>query len=251
MKSISILSLALVSILAAVTTTSAAMREEFRGRWSRDCGHGRVCHVDVGDGKDARNVEIAFTVEGGDQPCRWSVNAVYDASFGGPVAMDPYANHGFYLAIMQDGRLYSSGTMPQVCMALPRDQYYVSNAAAVVDNRNYFVHNGSSMLVDPDAGVITYDSPKQSIAGSVQPGMLLFRAYAPWNPDDGNALVSGTAYVFKKGCAPAPYPVSGRHEGRDTLVLYGAAPVREKHGCRVVGYRMNGNSRLIFTVLGD
>jgi hypothetical protein len=165
--------------------------------------------------------------------------------------MDPHANHGFYLAIMKDGRLYSSGTMPQICMDLPRDQYYVSDAAARVDNRGYFVHNGSSMIVDPDAGIITYDNPKRSIAGAVRSGALLFQAYAPWNPHDDNALVSGTAYVFKKGCSPAPYPVAGHHEGRDMLVLRGAAPVREKHGCRVVGYRMNGNSTLVFTVLGD
>lgn len=251
MKLISILSAALVAAFTFASAASAATREESRGRWSRDCGNGLTCHLDVDDTKDRRIVEIAFSVEGRGKTCRWNVKAIFNPDFGGPLAMDPYGNYGFYIAVLKDGRLYASGTMLQICTELPLEQYYTADMAPVVDNRGIFDHNGSGVLVDPQAGMITYDTPKRSIAGTVAPGTVLFRADAPWDPYDERAVVSGTAYVFKKGCAPAPYAVQGHHQGWHTLVLMGAAPVREKHGCRIVGYRMNGNSKLEFWGLGD
>lgn len=251
MKLISFFLAAVLTAFAFASAASAATREDFRGRWSRDCGNGLICHVDVDDTKDRRIVEIAFSVEGRGEPCRWSVNAVFNPEFNGPVAMDPYGNYGFYLTIMKDGRLYSSGTMLQICADLPRDQYYTADVPAEVDSANIYDHNGSAVRVDPRSGIISYDYPKRSIAGTVRPGTVLFQANAPWNPDDDNAVVSGMAYVFKKGCAPAPYVVQGHHQGWHTLVLMGAAPVREKHGCRIVDYRMNGNSVLKFAVIGD
>lgn len=126
-----------------------------------------------------------------------------------------------------------------------------SAAADLVSNREISDHNGSAMRVDPAEGTITYYKPKASIAGTIKPGTVLFQADAPWDPYDDSALIRGTAYVFKKGCEPAPYPVSGRHSGWHTITLKGAAPVREKSGCKVIGYKMNGNSTLKFESWGD
>lgn len=94
-------------------------------------------------------------------------------------------------------------------------------------------HNGSVMAISPSDGTITYASPKQSLAGTVSPGQVLFEgdAWAPGGP------FSGTAYTFRKGCEPAPYAVEATYEGySEILTLRGAAPVRERGGCKVVGY---------------
>lgn len=101
-------------------------------------------------------------------------------------------------------------------------------------------HNGSTMKVSFDDGVIIYREPKDSIAGTVPVGQVLFRGKMTVN-----GRISGTAYVFKRGCAPAPYAV----EGRDTdpgFVLTGKAPVRGA-GCEVIGYSSDSpNARLRF-----
>lgn len=283
--------IALASAAASATTVSAAAsRDDFQGRWSRDCGNARTCHLDIDNEGPAGSVSITFSVEGSGESCTWAVDAGYQQDWGGPVAYDKAGNYFFYLTIHDDGRLYSSGTMVPICGPQPLDQYFVSSssaqasrqvetqaaieplsqptnqaetrteaiqvvanddARAMVENRNVFDHNDSAMLVDPGEGTIMYRDPKRSIAGTVRPGTLLFQAVAPWDPYDDSAIVRGTAYVFKKGCAPAPYEVSGRQEGWHTLVLKGAAPVREKKGCRVIGYKMNGNSTLKFVSWGD
>ncbi|WP_152599527.1 hypothetical protein [Hoeflea sp. BAL378] len=116
--------------------------------------------------------------------------------------------------------------------------------------RQLFDHNGSDVTIRPERGTIVYTEPKASISGAVRPGTLLFQS-EPWDPYDAEAVIRGTAYVFKKGCPPAPYQVTGRHEGWHTLVLKGAAPVRSKTGCKVIDYRMNGNSTLKFVSWGD
>lgn len=125
-----------------------------------------------------------------------------------------------------------------------------SPEAPEFDMRSLFDHNGSDVIVQPGEGKIAYEAPKKSISGAVFRGMILFTGQ-PWDPYDDKAIVKGTAYVFKKGCMPAPYEVSGRQEGWHTLVLKGPAPVREKNGCDVVGYEMNGNSTLKFVTLSD
>jgi len=111
--------------------------------------------------------------------------------------------------------------------------------------RQLFDHNGSDVTIRPERGTIIYTEPKKSISGAVSPGTLLFKS-EPWDPYDTEITIRGTAYVFKKGCPPAPYQVTGRQEGWHTLVLNGAAPVRAKSGCKVIDYRMNGNSTLKF-----
>lgn len=101
-------------------------------------------------------------------------------------------------------------------------------------------HNGSEMeLTDTK---IIYSQPKASLRGVVKPGTVLVQG--KWNGD----RFTGTAYAFKKGCAPAPYPVSGtkvEKPGQLDLVLRGAGPIRK--GCEVVGYSdKSPHTRLVF-----
>ncbi|MEO1747439.1 MAG: hypothetical protein AAFR27_02265, partial [Pseudomonadota bacterium] len=107
-------------------------------------------------------------------------------------------------------------------------------------------HNGSLMEVRVNNGQaqIVYARPKASIARvGVTPGTVLFSGV------QSGGSYSGQARVFRSGCAPALYNVSGSirivgEVGR-RLTLTGAAPVR--NGCTVTGYTMNsGNARLDF-----
>jgi len=102
-------------------------------------------------------------------------------------------------------------------------------------------HNGSGVLIDAEMGTISYRVPKDSIAGIVTTGTLLFRGSIIY---DGP--VEGMAFTFKKGCEPAPYKVEGYFQGNsDKLVLRGKAPVRK--GCDVVGYtEKSPNAALVF-----
>lgn len=99
-------------------------------------------------------------------------------------------------------------------------------------------HNGSLMEAHACDGkfVITYDQPRSGIASQgVRSGTVLFTGTISGD------LILGIAYVFKRGCEPASYPVSGRM-GNNVIVLDGYAPVR-RDGCRVTGGR---NDRLVF-----
>ena len=110
-----------------------------------------------------------------------------------------------------------------------------------------YLHNGSTMYVNPALGLISYKAPKSSIARTVHSGDVVFQA-KPWDPSDHRMLIEGTAYTFKKGCEPAPYYVTGQHQQDGTLVLRGAAPVRDKRSCAVKGYSYSsGNAELVFT----
>lgn len=109
-------------------------------------------------------------------------------------------------------------------------------------------HNGSLMEIRVNNGQaqIVYARPRSSIARvGVTPGTVLFSGVH----SGGN--YSGQARVFRSGCAPALYNVSGSirvvgEVGR-RLTLTGAAPVR--NGCTVTGYTMNsGNARLDFNL---
>lgn len=113
-------------------------------------------------------------------------------------------------------------------------------------------HNGSFMWFDEKNGLLYYEKPKDSLSGLVTSGTVLFRG-SPWSFDDGAFETSGTAYTFRKGCEPAAYAVSGGFvptkdpSQNDTIVLKGAAPIREKNGCQVTGYSNNSaNAVLVF-----
>lgn len=110
-------------------------------------------------------------------------------------------------------------------------------------------HNGSSMRVLPAQGKIIYIQPRAGMGNSIKSGQVLFEG-RPWTP--GEAF-SGTAYTFRKGCSPAPYRVEAFYEGaNETLTLRGAAPVREKSGCKVTGYSLeSSNAALAFSSTFD
>ena len=108
-----------------------------------------------------------------------------------------------------------------------------------------FDHNGSLMTIDIARGTIVYKQPRSGLARLVQPGTVLFRGTIV-----ENGPVLGTAFVFRRGCRPAGYPVTGHFHGtvlNGSLVVEGAAPVRPKGSCRVTGYSSrSGNASLVF-----
>ena len=91
-------------------------------------------------------------------------------------------------------------------------------------------HNGSLVHVDEGTGIIAYDGPKASLKDTVVSRAVLFRGTI-----EPGGRIEGTAYAFKKGCAPAPYRVSGRYSAnREWIVLKGDGPTR--NGCEISGY---------------
>ena len=103
-------------------------------------------------------------------------------------------------------------------------------------------HNGSLVTVSPSLGTITYLHPRPGMDSSVAVGTVLFRGRID---DDG---VVGTAYTFKRGCAPTPYAVSGfgRAGSGGGFVLTGHPPIHAHGSCAVVGHGDDGNSVLHF-----
>lgn len=114
-------------------------------------------------------------------------------------------------------------------------------------------HNGSTMLMEQRGRnvVIKYEdvSARMDRAG-VRSGTILFEGRV----NRRNRLV-GDAYVFRRGCDPAPYDVRGRYNpdiGQQEIMLRGAAPIRRRGACRVVDYARNRSaSRLRFTLIGS
>lgn len=114
-------------------------------------------------------------------------------------------------------------------------------------------HNGSLMIMEQRGRrvEIRYEEVSQRMRrAGVRQGDILF---------DGRVSrrnrLSGEAYVFRRGCQPAGYDVSGRFEpfvGQDEVILRGAAPIRERRGCDVVDYsRHRKSGRLLFTLIGQ
>lgn len=113
-------------------------------------------------------------------------------------------------------------------------------------------HNGSDMLVDEAFGEIRYDKPKASISKAVKPGDVLFRG--TFHKD---GTVEGTAFAFKLGCDPAPYPVKGRYPNPATftngrMVLAGPGPKRKEGSCEVEKLTSSsGHSKLVLDAYSD
>ncbi|MBY5918456.1 hypothetical protein HFO77_29120 [Rhizobium leguminosarum] len=108
------------------------------------------------------------------------------------------------------------------------------------------------MAVNHVRGEIRYLRPKPSIAATIKPGTVLFKG-KPWDQYDQNSGISGIAYLFKNGCPPAPYEVSGGFAPDwSRIVLHGPAPVRQKEGCEVVDYSEESpNATLVFDAQAD
>jgi hypothetical protein len=102
-------------------------------------------------------------------------------------------------------------------------------------------HNGSMVYVDHLNGTISYAEPKRSLIGIVAEHAILFRGTITHQ-----GKVDGTAYAFKKNCAPASYHVTGRFDANaDSFILKGEAPVWD--GCTAVSYSATSpNTKLTF-----
>ena len=84
---------------------------------------------------------------------------------------------------------------------------------------------------------IRYSAPRKAL--QIEPGTLLFRG------QERAGQIQGEAFVFKTGCAPAGYRVTGgRTDG--VLMLAGAAPHRGR-GCEIISASRNSkHSNLVF-----
>ncbi len=111
-------------------------------------------------------------------------------------------------------------------------------------------HNGSKMRVtlEEDTFVIVYVRPKSSLRKhGVRNGTVLFSGHI-----SGSGKVEGEAHVFRSGCDPEPYWVSGRYKKfRRSFTLSGDAPKRRSGACEIVDYTSSGsNARLSFSKAG-
>lgn len=107
-------------------------------------------------------------------------------------------------------------------------------------------HNGSKMSVTIDGSYveIRYERPKRSLRKhGVKSGTVLFSG------ELRGRRMEGEAKVFRQGCDPENYWVSGTYRsGIRSFTLRGDAPKRESGGCDVVDYTSSGsNARLRFT----
>lgn len=108
-------------------------------------------------------------------------------------------------------------------------------------------YNGSSvLLVESGSDVtITYLEPRTMLKKEgVKRGTVLLKASL-----DGSTL-KGTSYVFRGGCDPAPYDVTGRYEPggkQQTLEVSGVVPRRAADGCAITTPANARASRLLFT----
>ena len=105
-------------------------------------------------------------------------------------------------------------------------------------------HNGSTIEMSTDANnnvVMRYSSVRAGLP--VREGTVLFKGTV-----DANGWVNGTAYVFKRGCPPASYDVSGE-KTNSRILLRGEAPIFETNSCDIASYDPSSrNSRLEFTI---
>lgn len=110
-------------------------------------------------------------------------------------------------------------------------------------------HNGSKMSVTIDGSYveIRYQRPKRSLRKhGVRNGTILFSG------ELRGRNMEGEAKVFRRGCDPENYWVSGKYRSSmRSFTLRGDAPKRESGGCEIVDYTSTGsNARLRFTKSG-
>jgi hypothetical protein len=97
------------------------------------------------------------------------------------------------------------------------------------------MHNGSEVAVTQDFNgavgktQIAYSKPRAGL--SAMPGTLLFSG----TYDSKRNWYRGNAFVFKKGCDPIAYAVTGTQTGAG-IALVGPAPRRDPTSCEIVGY---------------
>ena len=106
-------------------------------------------------------------------------------------------------------------------------------------------HNGSEMklIASGKQRRFVYEIPKAGLASAgIKPGTTVFKGAR-----DGNEY-SGTAYIFKKGCDPQGYPVSGSVSNDErTVTMTGQRP-HVGNGCSVDRY---SDDTLVFELPED
>lgn len=123
-----------------------------------------------------------------------------------------------------------------------------SASAGISQNRESYTesytHNGSAVAIEFSGNSVTivYAAPRPGLASiGVREGTILFTGHRV------DPHVSGIAYVFKPGCSPAPYQVTGRFDTRENLILTGPAPRWDRRSCAIVGYTQSTmHSQLVF-----
>jgi hypothetical protein len=121
--------------------------------------------------------------------------------------------------------------------------FCIATPTLASDHIEYYNHNGSvmKMVWDEEIGEffdMFYHRPRAGL--NVKRGTHFMSGSYP-----ASGQVSASVKVFKRGCPPAEYEVSGRFDDAGNLHLSGAAPIRK--GCTVVGYGGTGSSSLVFT----
>jgi hypothetical protein len=118
-----------------------------------------------------------------------------------------------------------------------------STPAARAGELHIYEHNGSvtNWFYAGDQVRATYETPRPGLLQvGVRSGDVIFEGF------DENGRITGSAYAFKKDCAPARYQVMGRQEN-GIIELVGPAPVRDPAGCSVLRYSLNSpHARLRF-----
>lgn len=106
-----------------------------------------------------------------------------------------------------------------------------------------WLHNGSIMRLEASGNGrrFYYEAPRAGMRNvGVTPGTLLFEGTR-----DGD-IYSGTAYIFARGCAPAPYTVAGVVSDDDRRVTMSGRAPRLGRDCSINGTR---EDTLVFTAL--
>jgi hypothetical protein len=107
--------------------------------------------------------------------------------------------------------------------------------APVTPDTTNMMHNGSEVAVTQDFNgavgktQIAYSKPRAGL--SATPGTLLFTG----TYDSKRNWYQGYAFVFKKGCDPIAYGVTGTQTGAG-IALVGPAPRRATNSCEIEGY---------------
>jgi hypothetical protein len=148
---------------------------------------------------------------------------------------------------VQGNVIFSEGKRYVLTPALPPPMLKGGKADPFEPSPDSWMHNRSSVRIDPKAGRITYLWLKPELRGVLKPGAVLYEG--DLKP---GSLMTGTAYAFKAGCPPASYPVRGVYsQHNEVLTLTGPGPVRT--GCEVTAYSYQSpHSKLVFEyVVGD
>lgn len=128
-------------------------------------------------------------------------------------------------------------TIPAACAL-----WLLAGPVAAPAQETLWRHNGSVMRyqAEGEERMFFYHRPREGLERLK--GRLLF-----YGLKKGRTL-HGVAFLFRKDCRPAFYPVRGYVETPARIVLHGAAPDRGREGCAIRRWRAKGpGTRLVFT----